>query len=218
MIYKDDEGYEYVKFLAEIKEYLHEKNEYWWKHERTDLDLKYYIPTDIICEELAPYEIGIPKKIYDYLGGEKNYEWGNFANYMSGHCIESFGGDNTYNHCGRPQNDFQWQTFKLNDDRYWVVLSFHIGEDIRGNYSNEIVLEFEYDTQFLEVLNDISTNCNLTFDLEINNNLYAITPYILDEYLEVYNVTTDKNLYHIFGINDEEVIEQIKKGGKNENK
>lgn len=217
MIYKDDEGYEYVKFLAEVKEYLHEKNEYWWKEERKDLDLKYYVPTDIICEALAPYEVGIPKKIYDFLGGEKGYNTyfgDSFANYMEGHCVESFGGDNTYNHCGRPQNDINWETFKLNDDRFWVVLAFHIGGDIRGNYTNEIVLEFEYDTQFLEVLDEITSEYSLYFDLKVDNKIYELAPHILDECLEVYDRITDDYIYHIFGIDDEEVTEQIREQRK----
>lgn len=217
MIFKDNEGCEYVKLLQEIKDFLHKKNDYWWNEERKDLDLKYYIPTDLICEKLLPYEVGIPKKIYDFLGGEKGYNTyfgDSFSNYMEGHCIETFRGDNTYNHCGRPQNDFQWQTFKLNDDRYWVVLSFHIGGDIRGNYTDEVVLEFEYDTEFLEVLDDITSEYGLYFDLKIGNKTYELAPKILDECLEVYDRITDDYIYHIFGINDEEVIEQIKEQRK----
>ena len=208
---------ENIKKLEEIRKFLKEKNEYWWKEERDDLDLRYYVPTDIICKALAPYEVGIPKNIYDFLGGEKGYNTyfgDSFTNYMEGHCVESFGGDNTYNHCGRPQNDFTWETFKLNDDRYWVVLAFHIGGDIRGNYTDEIVLEFEYDTQFLEVLNEITSEYSLYFDLEVDNKTYELAPYVLDECLEVYDRITDDYIYHIFGINDEEVTEQIREQRK----
>lgn len=203
---------ETIKKLKEIKKFLKEKNDYWWNEERKDLDLKYYVPTDIICEELEQYEIGIPKDIYDFLGGEKMYDgWynGSVASYLEGHCLENFRGDNTYNHSGRPQNDFNWQTFKIEKDKYWVVLMFHIGGDIRGNYTDEILLEFEYDTQFLEVIQDLGQNYDLTFDLEVKGKTYAITPFVFDECLEVYDSETDDYIYHIFGTDDEEVIAQI---------
>lgn len=211
---------ENIKKLAEIRKFLKEKNDYWWNEERKDLELKYYVPTDVICEVLEEYEVGIPKKIYDFLGGDEKYNtWydNNFASYLKGHCIEDFGGDNTYNHCGRPQNDFNWETFKINDDRYWVVLMFHIGGDIRANYTDEIVLEFEYDTQFLEVMQDIGCENGLTFDLEVKGKTYEITPFVFDECLEVYDRETDDYIYNIFGINDEEVIRQIEEQIEKEN-
>ena len=213
MICKNQNGDECVKFLKEIKDYLHNKNEYWWKEERNDLDLKYYVPTDVILEALAPYEVGIPKKIYDFLGGEESYNsWYDktFINYMEEHCVENFGGDNTYNHNGRLQNDFMWETFKLADDRYWVVLKFHIGGDIRGNYTDEIVLEFSYDTEFLELLEEIPTDYYLYFVLEVDGTVYEIAPKITDECLEVYEPNTGEYISGIWGGTDEEVIEQIR--------
>ena len=192
---------ENVKKLKEIREYLKARNDKWWNEERTDLDLKYYVPTDIICECLADFEVGIPKDIYDkVLGGDDSYKyWNNsYTNYLEGHCIETFGGDNTYNHNGRPQNDISWQTFKMADDKYIVVMSFHIAGDIRTNYTDEIVLEFEYDTQFLEVLDDISREYDLCFELEVDNKVYAITPLILDECVEVYDIEREKIIYIIF--------------------
>ena len=210
---------ESIKKLKEIREFLKEKNDYWWNEERKDLDLKYYVPTDVICEELEDYEIGIPKDIYDVLGGENMYsgwECCPIQNYLEGHCIEHFGGDNTYNHCGRPQNDFNWHTFKIAEDKYWVVLKFHIAGDIRANYTDEMIFEFEYETQFLEIMQDIGYEKGLTFDLEVNGKNYELTPLVFDECLEVYDRETDDYIYHIFGIDDEEVIEQIKEQIKEE--
>ena len=58
---------ENIKKLEEIRKFLHEKNEYWWKEERPDLDLKYYVPTDILCKELAYYERGLTEEEYDII-------------------------------------------------------------------------------------------------------------------------------------------------------
>ena len=204
---------ENVKKLKEIREYLKARNDKWWNEERTDLNLKYYVPTDMICEYLLDFEVGIPKNIYDeVLGGDDSYKcWNNsYSNYLEGHCIETFCGDNTYNFSGRPQNDISWQTFKMAENEYLVVMSFHIGGDIRGNYTDEIVLQFEYEVQFLEILNDISYEYGLRFDLEVDGKNYEITPFVLDECVEVYDSERDDYIYHIFGIDDEEVTIQIR--------
>lgn len=204
---------ENVKSLKEIREFLKQKNEYWFQKERTDLDLKYYVPTDYICEALEQYEVGIPKDIYDSMEEQNKDKWYDcmvYETYLEENCIEDFGGDNTYNHSGRPQNDFNWHTFKMEDDKYIVVLRFHIGGDIRGNYTDDIVLEFEYDTQFYEVLNDLICEYCLAFDLEVDNKIYEITPQIFDECVEVYDRERDDYIYHIWGSDDKECIEQIR--------
>lgn len=208
-----------VKTLANIKEWLHERNEKWWKEERTDLDLKYYVPTDILCEALADYEIGIPKHIQAYIN-KQNYGkyWQDYDiyNYMEMLCkkgkAEYIGADNSYNHSGNVQNDFNWHTFKMLDkeDRYIVLLAFHIGGDIRGNYTDYIVLEFDYEVGFEELLLcDLSHEYNLTFDLKIYNKIYAITPLALDEHLEVYDYGADEDICGIYGNDDESVKSSI---------
>ena len=55
---------ENIKKLKEIREFLKEKNDYWWNEERKDLDLKYYVPTDIMCDCLADYERGLTEDEY----------------------------------------------------------------------------------------------------------------------------------------------------------
>lgn len=84
---------EYIKRLKEVKEYLKIINDKWWNEERTDLDLKYYVPTDIICECLLDFEVGIPKNIYDeVLGGDDSYKcWNNsYSNYLEGIVLKHF--------------------------------------------------------------------------------------------------------------------------------
>lgn len=206
---------ENIKFLKGIREYLKKENEY-WKAE----DLKYYVPTDYICDILEEYEVGIPKNIYEeILGGDKGYNtyFGmNYANYLKGNCVEDFKGDNSYNHDYMVQNDFEWETFKMNNGKYLVVLSFHIKGDIRGNYTNEIVLEFDYATQFYEVLNEIAGEYNLYFNLKVDDRIYRIAPTI-SEVLNVYDLETDEDINGIYGCSDEEVIENIRRV-VNENK
>ena len=199
---------EKIKKLKEIRKFLEEKNDYWWNIERKDLDLKYYVPTDLICEELEKYEIGINKDIEQLMQENHFDEFDYYMQLVEEKKAVYRGGDNTYNHCGRGQNDFQWHTFEI-DNIYIVLLAFHIGGDIRANYTDYIVLEFEYETQFLEVVNDISYEYSLTFDLNVDGNIYEITPFVFSECVEVYDRNNDINIYQIYGINEEEVIEQI---------
>lgn len=204
MVYKEN-GVEYIKNLKEIREMLKEVNNKHWNEERTDLDLKYYVPTDMICEELEPFEIGIEKSVYDYIEKQEGKNWFSYygiTDYFEENGYEEIGnGDNTYNHCGRPQNDFNWQTFKKNDE-YYVVMSFHLGGDIRGNYTDDIVLKFDYDTQFYEVLDDLLYR--VVFEFEHNGKTYQLTPNVFDECLEVYDIETDDYIYGIYTDNDED--------------
>lgn len=211
---------ENVKKLNEIREFLKKQNDHWWNEERKDLDLKYYVPTDIICQALEDYEVGISKEIADIIE-EKNKdhyftfydEYNYYEDLVEQGKAKYLGGDNTYNHCGKVQNDFQWHTFKMLDeeDKYIVLLAFHIGGDIRGNYTDYIVLEFDYEVGFEEyMMSEISYEYGLTFDLEVNGKVYEITPFVFDECLEVYDREKDDYIYGIFETDDEEVIEQIK--------
>lgn len=209
---------ENVKKLNEIREFLKKQNDHWWNEERKDLDLKYYVPTDIICQALENCEIGISKEIADIIE-EKNKdhyftfydEYNYYEDLVEQGKAKYLRGDNTYNHCGKVQNDFQWHTFKINDEEYIVLISFHIGGDIRGNYTDYIVLKFNYETEFEEyMMYDISYENGLTFNLEIEENIYEITPLVFDECLNVYDTKKDDYIYNIYGLNDDDVIEQIK--------
>lgn len=209
---------ENIKKLNKIMEELEIYNNKWWNEERKDLDIKYYVPTDIICNSLKDKEIGISKEINNIIE-EKNkdhyFKVYDEYNYYSDLVIQGkakyLGGDNTYNHSGKVQNDFQWHTFKINDEEYIVLLAFHIGGDIRGNYTDYIVLKFNYETEFEEyMMYDISYENGLTFNLEIEENIYEITPLVFDECLNVYDTKKDDYIYNIYGLNDDDVIEQIK--------
>lgn len=200
---------ENIKKLEEIRKFLHEKNEYWWKEERKDLDIKYYVPTDVLCEELTYYERGLTKEEYDIIYNQNHCEdeYDYFTN-LEG--AEYLGGDNTYNHAGNVQNDFQWHTIKLENGDYIVLLSFHIGGDIRGNYTNYIVLQFDYDTEFEELISgQISYENCLGFDLDVLGIKYLVTPLCFDECVEVFDYQKQYNIYGVWGNTDEDVKSMI---------
>lgn len=220
---------ENIKNLKEIKEMLHERNEYWWKEERPDLDLRYYVPTDVICDSLAYYERGLTEEEYKAIYGEEGRKKDTYFNtydeldyFQNLEGAEYLGGDNTYNHSGNVQNNFQWHTIKLNDDVYIVLLAFHIGGDIRGNYTDYVVLEFDYEVGFEEFMGgEISYENGLTFDLDIFGKTFEITPMAFDECVEVYDSETDDYIYGVWGNDDESVksliIEKVMREYMNNN-
>lgn len=220
---------ENIKNLKEIKEMLHERNEYWWKEERPDLDLRYYVPTDVICDSLAYYERGLTEEEYKAIYGEEGRKKDTYFNtydeldyFQNLEGAEYLGGDNTYNHSGNVQNNFQWHTIKLNDDVYIVLLAFHIGGDIRGNYTDYVVLEFDYEVGFEEFMGgEISYENGLTFDLDIFGKTFEITPMAFDECVEVYDSETDDYIYGVWDNDDESVksliIEKVMREYMNNN-
>ena len=155
-----------MKKLAEIRELLKEYNENWWKNERPDLDLKYYIPTDAICENIADYEVDIPD---EFENDDMKY-----LEFVQNHFKE-INDFNTCNWGARVQNDIQGYTFKMNDGRYLLILAFHIGGDIRGNYTDFIALKFDYDLEFDDIIRDICDN-DLGFDFQVGDRLFEVRP------------------------------------------
>ena len=203
---------ENIKRLKEIKEMLHKKNEYWWKEERPDLDLKYYVPTDVMCDSLESYERGLTQEEYNAIynegrESERTFWSYNEYDYFCGlDGVEYLGGDNTYNHSGNVQNDFQWHTFRLADGTYIVLIAFHIGGDIRGNYTDYAVLEFDYECEFEDYMSrEISYENGLIFDLDVFGKVFEIIPLALDECVEVYDREKDEYIYSVCGNTDEEV-------------
>ena len=156
--------------LNEIREILKKKNDYWWNIERKDLELKFYVPTDILLGALADYEMELPKEIVkDFEKQEKNsnafyFGWETyFENNKSYKKVQC---GNSYNWDGKVQNDFEYDIFKdLETEKYIVLLRVHLGGDIRTNYTDTMFFEFDSDYDFFELLNDIGNENNLSFDI-----------------------------------------------------
>lgn len=209
-----------IKRLEEIRQMLKERNDKWYKQERPDIYLKYVVPTDCILNALKDYEIGITEETNKIIEEKNNgYYYFNYYDETSYYdeLVEEgqakfLGGDNTYNHSGNVQNDFNWSTYELlEDNKYIVVVSFHLGGDIRGNYTDNIVLQFDYDTGFEDLIQSVSYEYGLTFELEVDNVVYKVTPFAFDECYEVYDRNTDDYIYDVWGMDDEEIKECIRK-------
>ena len=190
-----------------IKEEMQAINEHWFGVERTDIDLKYLIGTNEIIDFLKQYEI----PSFD----DNGFSEENIFEYYNNH-YEEVCGDNTYNYGIRVQNDFSWTTFKVTDDEYHTLVMFHRGGDIRGNYTDYMVLKFDNVDGFSEALyvdmTDDDTICHW-FDLEVQGEIFHLCPQF-DECLRVeYELDGEYiEIYSIWGSDDEDVSEQLKVG------
>ena len=128
-----------------------------------------------VFENLKEYEI----TEYEYYNPDTDeYEYIEFNNcndFIS--CMEELYGieevrsDNSYNWCSPISNDFYFHEYYNSElNEYYYAVAIHKYGDVRGNYTNEFVLKFDNDYEFMELLNE----CNKYYTLQDKdgNELY----------------------------------------------
>lgn len=128
-----------------------------------------------VFENLKEYEI----TEYEYYNPDteeyEDIEFNNcdeFISYMDDtYGIEEVSSDNSYNWSSPISNNFYiHQYYNRELDYYYYIIAIHMYGDVRGNYTNEFVLKFDNDYEFLELLNE----CNKYYTLQDKdeNELY----------------------------------------------
>lgn len=128
-----------------------------------------------VFENLKEYEI----TEYEYYNPDtEEYEdiefndCDEFISYMDDtYGIEEVSSDNSYNWSSPISNNFYiHQYYNRELDYYYYIIAIHMYGDVRGNYTNEFVLKFDNDYEFLELLNE----CNKYYTLQDKdeNELY----------------------------------------------
>lgn len=163
-----------------------------------DNEIDYVVDTRKLLECLKPYEVEIPKEykgVQEYLGSIEDKEY--------------IGGDNTYNHSGSIMHDLNFETWKING-KYYEVIMVHREGDIRYNYTDYFMLEFDdYDMEFYEVVLDICRE-QLSVYKEYKGKSYSIDLDIFGEYKSVYCWETGES-YDLYFYNDTTFKEEIDK-------
>lgn len=185
-----------MKKLKEIKKMLHEYNDNWWNNERKDLDLKYYITTDFLCDLFEEFEI-------DNMGIADD-EICQYCKDKYGEEVES---GNTYNWNFRVQNDFNFEFYK-NEDKYICLLMFHICGDIRANYTDYVMLEFDSIYQFWDILND-SVREEFAFEVNVDDKTYLVE-LTMGEDIDVWDFENEEE-FSLCAYDDSELAEEIRK-------
>lgn len=75
------------------------------------------------------------------------------ANQIYNSEIEYKKGDNTYNYCSNINNNIDYRIYEI-DNEIYVKLKVHKFGDIRTHYTEDIILKFDTEYEFYELLND----------------------------------------------------------------
>lgn len=173
----------------------------------TDKDI-YCVDNRKLIKYLQDYEVDIPSDIYERYKNEFGNGVLQYMEILSNENMNDFPGDNSYNHNGNIYRDIDFMTCETEKGTQLVAIQMHIGGDVRGNYTDFFLLEFDFDTQFYEVLDDFCFNEN-GYILNYNNKELYITPLVFSEDLDVYDIENQINIYTIYGFNKEEIINQL---------
>ena len=135
-------------------------------YEITNLEYEYYdeVKDDYIVKEFS--------NAFDYLDyldeiGEIGYHNSN--------------SDNSYNWSSPISNDINFTIYEKMDGYYIVECRVHRYGDVRTNYTDTFLLEFAYDSEFLEVL----LESNLYKYIEIDGVTYDIVVDIFSDTVEI---------------------------------
>lgn len=113
--------------------------------------------------------------------------------------LEELNHDNSYNWLAPVSNNFNLKTYKdINNDKIYVEFKVHRFGDVRSNYTDTAILEFDYDSEFLEAITEADKfidvdgfDCNvkvLSDTIEVNdpngNYCFESSAYDIEELKE----------------------------------
>lgn len=123
-------------------------------------------------------------------------------------------GYNTYNWDSPISNDIDYHCYMDKKDNYYIMLCVHLFGDIRSCYTDYILLKFDYETEFHEVLEEL----RILYVLEYNGVLYDCQCSIFEEGVTVYDLLSGEYLFCALGIDEEDIKEEIENYIKDRNK
>ena len=177
-------------------------------------DNDFLIKTSDILTSLQPYEVQdyiIEEYNEDIDEYEENYleSKEEYFNYLvdNGYInINNSKCDNTYNWSAKITQDINYYIYE-NElyNNVLVELSVHLYGDIRCNYTDTILLQFDSIEQFLDVLMEN----NLYKTIEVNNVNYSLYTSFFSEGIEVENESNNE-YFDIYSYELEDIINDIK--------
>lgn len=183
------------KVLEKLKEQLPENEAWWSTPEQKDESSKYLINCldylDKLCEN-ANYVCNEPmdnEECFDYMES----------------IDEDFKGDNTYNWGANIDRDLDIRVARKGDSM-WCGFKIHRGGDVRGNYTDWIVMRFDEEYGYYDAEYELDN----AFDIEVDGKTYTIMPR-LTEYHDCYCVEDgDSTELIIDDLTDEECVKAIR--------
>lgn len=182
--------------INDIKE-IHEAPVYYFGtyHELGTLETDDFTINIIdVLEALEPYEIteGIDELTE---GGYIYNDW-------------DYRGDNSYNWTAPVNHHFDFCIYDNKNtacDVCYVEFRVHRFGDVRGNYTETVVLQFNNDCEFLEILSE----CNKYNSIEIDGNSYNVDVNIFSDGFEIFD-DNGNYINTVCGYDADEITEKIR--------
>lgn len=108
--------------------------------------------------------------------------------------------DNTYNHGGKITNDMNYNIVKIGK-YYYALVMFHLGGDIRGNYTHYLLLRFEEVYDFFSI--------NETYFTKGIGKRYDVDMNIFSEKYSVWDNFCGKDIGEFYEIETGELLKKI---------
>ena len=124
--------------------------------------------------------------------------------YISDDC--DYKGDNSYNWSGNVSHDFDIKIYNnAIDGGVFVEFKVHRFGDVRGNYTESVILQFDNEYNFWECIGE----CDRCECIEVDEKTYN---YTISALSDTYEVTDEEGNYICEAYGEEEdIIEEIKK-------
>ena len=144
-----------------------------------------------VLESLKDYVIDLDDYIdcrYDVESADDVLDILEVYGYIEDVC--DYKGDNSYNWSSPISNDFDIKIYKRYDGLHissngvFVEFKVHRFGDVRGNYTDSVILQFDNDYEFWEVL----TECNKYHTIEVDGEEYDVRVDILSDGYEVCDI------------------------------
>lgn len=119
--------------------------------------------------------------------------------------VYDYKGDNSYNWASPLSNHIDFRVYKGATGRAYIELKVHRFGDVRSNYTETTLLEFNSDYTFYEILFDNSAYV----DIEVEGVEYSVTVEATSDMLQVYNSETGED-FEVYAVDLDDLEAEIK--------
>ena len=151
--------------------------------------------------------VDIVEIIEKYEGCESDLSIDQLDEFHEMGILKEFQTGNSYNWAGNVSNDFNYYIYEnVETGKILVDFKVHRYGDIRGNYTNSVVLEFDDEYEFLDIL---SSEGRKTVHLNINDTEYMAEVSATHDMIEIYNDEGDY-ITELYACDIEELETELK--------
>lgn len=119
--------------------------------------------------------------------------------------VDDYTGDNSYNWASPLSNHIDIRVYKGASGREFMELRVHRYGDVRANYTESTLLEFDSDYTFYEILFENSAYV----DIEVDGVEYSVTVEATSDMLQVYNRETGED-FEVYAVDMDDLEAEIK--------